>query len=107
MLNKKTIPTMIASCLIAVCLFSSCDEEYQVVDYDYLNGQTMTFVPSHMANVDSVQYYLDDVLIDTQKKMPFVLVFKIQDQTPGVHYFKYAVYYQHSTHSITTTITIK
>ncbi len=74
-------------------LMASCYIEDQGVGYDYANGQTMTFVPSLGHNVDSVQYYWDDIYIETKKEMPFVLIFPIQEQTSGTHYLKYWIYY--------------
>ena len=109
---KRILPTLL---LLACVMVTSCYEDEQLVDYDYMNGQTMTFVPSLGAKVDYVEYYWDEELIDTQKEMPFVLVYPIQGQTSGNHKFSYTVYtsvssgsyssltsYQHS-----TTIKIK
>lgn len=108
---KRILPILFLACVLE----TSCYEDEQLVDYDYMNGQTMTFVPSLGAKVDYVEFYWDDVLIDTKKEMPFVLVYPIQGQTSGAHKFSYTVYtskssgsysssssYQHS-----TTIKIK
>ncbi len=74
-------------------LMASCYTEDQGVDYDYINGQTMTFVPSLGHNVDSVEYFWDDIYVETKKQMPFVLYFPIQEQTSGTHILKYWIYY--------------
>lgn len=86
---KKLLLSLLGVSFLAI----SCYEEDQLVDYDYSNGQTMTFVPTNLAsNVDSVKYYWDDKWIVTKKEMPFILVFPIQGQPSGTHDFKYAVY---------------
>ena len=85
---KKLITLLGISFLVV-----SCYEEDQAVDYDYMNGQTMTFVPSNLGSrVDSVQYYWDETWIASQKEMPFILVYPIQGQTSGNHSLKYIVY---------------
>lgn len=83
--------------LILVLLMVSCYTEDQEVEYDYYNGQTMTFVPSLPPNVNSVDYYWDDTLIDTKTEMPFVLIYKIEGQTSGYHTLKYETHYFSST----------
>ncbi|MCR4959530.1 MAG: hypothetical protein K6B13_13160 [Prevotella sp.] len=79
--------------LIIGLLLASCYEEDQEVSYDYCNGQTMTIVPSLRSQVDSVVYYLDEQWIDTQREMPFVLVYPILSLSSGTHVLKYWVYY--------------
>ena len=81
--------------LLGAAFLASCYQEEQAIDYDYSNGQTMVFVPSRVSfesNVDSIKYYWDETWIATKKEMPFVLEFKIQGQSSGVHTFKYAIY---------------
>lgn len=80
-------------------LVASCYTEDQEVDYDYVNGQTMTFVPSLPSNVNSVDYYWDSILIDTKTEMPFVLVYKIEGQSSGIHTLKYDTHYTSSSGS--------
>lgn len=100
---KRIFPVLLLTCVIV----TSCYEDEQLVDYDYINGQTMTFVPSLGTKVDSVEYYWDEILIDTKKEMPFVLVMPIQGQTSGRHSFSYKVYSSYSTYSYSKTIKIK
>ena len=80
-------------------LLVSCYTEDQEVDYDYVNGQTMTFVPSLPSNVNSVDYYWDDILITTKTEMPFVLVYKIEGQSSGIHILSYITHYPSSSGS--------
>jgi len=92
MINMKRIVLFLLLDLLMV----SCYTEDQEVDYDYVNGQTMTFVPSLPSNVISVDYYWDEILIDTKTEMPFVLVFKIEGQSSGTHTLKYNTHYSSS-----------
>ncbi len=78
-------------------LMNSCYKEDQEVGFDYMNGQTMTFVPSLPSNVNSVDYYWDDILIDTKTEMPFVLIYKIAEQSSGIHILRYDAHYTVST----------
>lgn len=115
LINKEYMKRIFPILLLACVLETSCYEDEQLVDYDYINGQTMTFVPSLGSNVDSVVYYWDEVLIETKKEMPFVLVYPIQGQTSGSHIFSYTVfstvnnesYFYSSSHKHSTTIRIK
>ena len=85
---KKLFPILCLACV----MMTSCYEDEQLVDYDYINGQTMIFVPSLVTKVDCVEYYWDEMLIDKQTEMPFALVYPIQGQTSGGHKFSYTVY---------------
>lgn len=92
-------------------LLVSCYKDEQEVDYDYENGQTLTVVPTvSVQKIDSVRYYWDDTPIATKKEMPFVLKYKIENQSSGSHILKYQVYSSTayiSTSQSTQTIRIK
>lgn len=100
-------------CLSFLCL-ASCIETSSYasagLSYEYKLGETMTFVPNLPANVDSVEYYINDKHIATYTEMPFVLRYKLDDYKTGDYSLKYKMYYndieQQTKYSKTTTTTI-
>ena len=77
--------------LFSFVLLSSCYEDEQAVDYDYLNGQTLVFVPTLGENVNYVVYTWDDAEIAKETEMPFILRYQLTNQTPGSHTLTYHV----------------
>jgi hypothetical protein len=96
----------------AALLVSSCYDDGQAADYDYENGQTLTFMPKLAQTVDSVVYYWDEQYIATEREMPFVLRYTLSGQASGVHKLSYNIYSPNTDGSysrigLNTTIRIK
>lgn len=77
--------------MLVAFLLVSCYEDEQLVDYDYANGQTLIFIPPLGEKVDSVIYSWDGNKIATETTMPFILHYKLQNQSSGTHTLEYRV----------------
>lgn len=77
--------------ILSIGLLSSCYKDEQLVDYDYMNGQTLVFVPSLVEKVDYVVYIWDNNEIAKETSMPFILHYPLINQASGIHTLKYKV----------------
>lgn len=84
---RKISPLLFLACV----LVTSCYKDEVPVDYDYLNGQTLIFVPPLGETVDYVVYTWDGVEIATETSMPFILRYELIDQSPGTHTLGYKI----------------
>lgn len=98
---------------LLLLLSCSCTETSALVSIDssthqqtVRNGETLVVVPKLPAIVDSVCYYWENRLIQTQREMPFVLYHKIENEIAGSYKVDYKVYYPNgfATRSITVNV---
>lgn len=96
----KRIPLML---IMSCFLLTSCYEDCQPVDYDYLNGQTLVFVPPLSEKVDYVVYSWDNTKIATVTTMPFILHYDLVNQSSGSHTLKYKIVSNYGTSTTSYT----
>ena len=84
---RRILPFLFLTCLLEI----SCYKDEVAVDYDYVNGQTLVFVPPLGETVDYVVYTWDDVEIATETAMPFILHYELRDQSSGPHTLGYKI----------------
>lgn len=84
---RRILPLLFLTCLLE----TSCYKDEAPVDYDYINGQTLVFVPPLGETVDYVVYTWDDVEIATETAMPFILHYELRNQSSGSHTLGYKI----------------
>lgn len=78
---------------VSISTGSAVEEYYNINDI-------VVIIPELPKLVDSVEFFWDSNHIDTQKSMPFVSNYQLENEEIGVHEIKYVVYHRTSVESI-------